>query len=65
MPKEAATQAKEQPQSTHTIPTDLNREGVADITTTLRRLSGAVSGMGAWEVMDVEKIRRRHVLTTP
>jgi starvation-inducible DNA-binding protein len=38
MPKEAATQAKEKPQAMHEIPTDLNREGVAEITTELRRL---------------------------
>jgi starvation-inducible DNA-binding protein len=38
MPKEAVTQAKEKPQATHEIPTDLNREGVAEITTALRQL---------------------------
>src|SRR6202008_2859613 len=38
MPKEAATQAKEKPQARPEIPTDLNREGVAEITTELRRL---------------------------
>src|SRR5260370_8002102 len=38
MPKEAATQAKEKHQAMHEIPTDLNREGVAEITTELRRL---------------------------
>jgi hypothetical protein len=38
MPKEAATQAKEKSQPMHEIPTDLNREGVAEITTALRRL---------------------------
>jgi starvation-inducible DNA-binding protein len=38
MPKEAATQAKEKPQTINEIPTDLNREGVAEITTALRRL---------------------------
>ncbi len=38
MSKEAATQAKEKPQAIHEIPTDLNREGVAEITTALRRL---------------------------
>jgi len=38
MPKEAATQAKEKPQTMGEIPTDLNREGVAEITTALRRL---------------------------
>jgi hypothetical protein len=38
MPKEAATQAKEKPQAMHEIPTDLDREGVNEITTALRRL---------------------------
>src|ERR1700693_2367049 len=38
MPKEAATQAKERPQAMHEMPTDLNREGVAEITTALRHL---------------------------
>ena len=38
MPKEAATQAKDKPQQTQGIPTDLNREGAAEITTALRRL---------------------------
>src|SRR6202051_1881281 len=38
MSKEAATQAKEKPQAMDEIPTDLNREGVAEITTALRRL---------------------------
>jgi starvation-inducible DNA-binding protein len=38
MLKEAATQVKEQLQATHEIPTDLNPEGVAEITTALRRL---------------------------
>jgi starvation-inducible DNA-binding protein len=38
MPKEAATQAHEKPQSMHEIPTGLNREGVAEITAALRRL---------------------------
>src|SRR6201990_2950415 len=38
MQKEAATQAKEKPQARPEIPTDLNREGVAEITTELRRL---------------------------
>ncbi len=38
MPKEAATQAKGQPQAMHGILTDLNREGAAEITTELRRL---------------------------
>ena len=38
MPKEAATQAKEKHHAMHETPTDLNREGVAEITTELRRL---------------------------
>ena len=38
MPKEAATQAKERPQATQEIPTDLSREGVAGITAALRAL---------------------------
>jgi starvation-inducible DNA-binding protein len=38
MLKEAATQVEEKPEATHEIPTDLNREGVAEITTALRRL---------------------------
>ena len=38
MPKEAATQAKGQPKAMHEIPTDLNREGAAEVTTELRRL---------------------------
>jgi starvation-inducible DNA-binding protein len=38
MPKEAATQAKEKSQTMHQIPTDLNRQGVAEITTALRQL---------------------------
>jgi hypothetical protein len=38
MQKEAATQAREKPQATHEIPTDLNREGVAEITTARRQL---------------------------
>lgn len=38
MPKEAATQAKERPQVMLDIPTDLNRDGVSEITTELRRL---------------------------
>src|ERR1700758_5585749 len=38
MPKEAAAQAKEKPQARPEIPTDLNREGVAEITTELCRL---------------------------
>jgi starvation-inducible DNA-binding protein len=38
MAKEAATQGKEKPQAIREIPTDLNREGVAEITTALRCL---------------------------
>jgi starvation-inducible DNA-binding protein len=38
MPKEAATQSKERPQTIYVMPTDLNRDGVAEITTELRRL---------------------------
>jgi len=38
MIKGAATQVKEKLQGTHEIPTDLNPEGVAEITTALRRL---------------------------
>src|SRR5260370_37932676 len=38
MPKEASTQAKEKHHAMHETPTDLNREGVAEITTELRRL---------------------------
>ena len=38
MAKEAAAQAKEKPQATRGIPTDLNHEGVVEITTALRRL---------------------------
>jgi starvation-inducible DNA-binding protein len=38
MPKEAATRAKENTQEMHEIPTDLNREGVTEITAALRRL---------------------------
>ncbi len=38
MAKEAATQAKEKSHPLHGIPTDLSREGVAAITTALRRL---------------------------
>jgi starvation-inducible DNA-binding protein len=38
MSKEAATQAKEKTQAMQEIPTDLNREGVAEITPALRRL---------------------------
>jgi starvation-inducible DNA-binding protein len=38
MSKEAATQAQEKPQAIYGIPTDLPREGAAEITTALRRL---------------------------
>src|ERR1700738_894934 len=38
MPKEAATQAKEKHHAMHETPTDLNREGVVEITHALRRL---------------------------
>jgi starvation-inducible DNA-binding protein len=39
MSKEVATQTEERPQATQQeIPTDLDREGVAEITTALRRL---------------------------
>ena len=38
MPKEAATQAKEKDHATHEVPTDLNREGVAEISAALRQL---------------------------
>ena len=38
MLKEAATQVKEKLQATHEMPIDLNPEGVAEITTALRRL---------------------------
>jgi starvation-inducible DNA-binding protein len=38
MPKEAAAQAKGRPQTMHEIPTDLNQDGVAEITTALRQL---------------------------
>jgi starvation-inducible DNA-binding protein len=38
MPKEAATQSKASPHPAHEVPTDLNPEGVAEITTALRRL---------------------------
>jgi starvation-inducible DNA-binding protein len=38
MPKEAATQAKERHRLTQEIPTDLNREGVVEITAALRQL---------------------------
>lgn len=38
MPKEAATQAKEKHHAMHEVPTDLNREGVAEISAALRQL---------------------------
>ena len=38
MPKEGATQTKEKHHAMHETPTDLNREGVVEITTALRRL---------------------------
>jgi len=38
MPKEAVTQVKAKPHAVHEIPTDLSREGVAEITTVLRQL---------------------------
>jgi starvation-inducible DNA-binding protein len=38
MLREARTQAKETPRATFEIPTDLDLEGVAEITTALRRL---------------------------
>lgn len=38
MPKEAAIQAKDRHHAIHEIPTDLNREGVAEISATLRQL---------------------------
>lgn len=38
MPKEAATQAKEKDHATREVPTDLNREGVAEISAALRQL---------------------------
>jgi starvation-inducible DNA-binding protein len=38
MSREAATQIKEKPRATHEIVSDLNREGVAEITTALRQL---------------------------
>jgi starvation-inducible DNA-binding protein len=38
MLKEATTQAKEKPQAVHEIPSDLNPQGVAEITVELRRL---------------------------
>jgi starvation-inducible DNA-binding protein len=38
MPKEAVTQAKEKHYAMHEVPTDLNREGVAEISGALRQL---------------------------
>jgi starvation-inducible DNA-binding protein len=38
MQKEAATQAKEKHHAMHEVPTDLNREGVAEISAALRQL---------------------------
>jgi starvation-inducible DNA-binding protein len=38
MANQAATQAKEIPRATHETPTDLSREGVAEITAALRQL---------------------------
>jgi starvation-inducible DNA-binding protein len=38
MANQAATQAKEKPRATHETPTDLSREGVAEITAALRQL---------------------------
>src|SRR5271163_4805052 len=38
MSREAATQIKEKPRATHETPTDLNHEGVTEITTALRQL---------------------------
>jgi len=38
MPKEAVTQAKEKHHAMHQVPTDLNREGVAEISAALRQL---------------------------
>ena len=38
MPKEAATQAKEKHHAMHEVSTDLNREGVAEISVALRQL---------------------------
>jgi starvation-inducible DNA-binding protein len=38
MAKEAATHARKEHQTMHETPTDLNREGVSEITTELRRL---------------------------
>ena len=40
MLKEATTQAKEKPQAMHETPTDLNPQGVAEITAELRRTAG-------------------------
>jgi starvation-inducible DNA-binding protein len=38
MANQAAAQAKQKPQATHETPTDLSREGVAEITAALRQL---------------------------
>src|ERR1700685_1203890 len=38
MANQAATQTKEKARATHQTPTDLSREGVAEITTALRQL---------------------------
>jgi starvation-inducible DNA-binding protein len=38
MSREAATQIKERPRATHEVPTDLNHQGVIEITTALRQL---------------------------
>src|SRR5271168_4806883 len=38
MSREAATQIQEKPRATHEIPSDLNHEGVTEITTALRQL---------------------------
>src|ERR1700719_552681 len=38
MPKEAATPAKEKQHGMHEVPTDLNRQGVVEITAALRQL---------------------------
>src|SRR5580693_1422583 len=38
MPKEAATPAKEKQHGIHEVPTDLNRQGVVEITAALRQL---------------------------
>jgi starvation-inducible DNA-binding protein len=38
MANQAATHAKEKPQATHETPTDLSRDGVAEITAALRQL---------------------------